>query len=62
MNPLWLLRMARWVRNPPKPWQFYTVLGVIALFAVMIGWELLFGWPEALTVNRPMRRLPLNAP
>lgn len=62
MNPIWLVRMARWVRNPPKPWQLYTILGVIGLFALLIGWELAFGWPEALKVNAPVRRPLLNAP
>ncbi len=62
MNPIWLVRMARWVRNPPKAWQFYTVLGIVAAAAVLVGIELLFGWPEALTVEPARRGGRLNAP
>lgn len=63
MNLLWLVRMARWVRHPPKPWQFYTVLGIVAVTLALIGWELAFGWPEALSVEPVNRRgLRLNAP
>lgn len=62
MNPMWLLRMVRWVRNPPKPWQFYTILGIALAAAAMVAIELTFGWPEALSVNPPVRRPALNAP
>lgn len=62
MNLMWLVRMARWARHPPKPWQFYTVLGIVLLAAALIAWELTFGWPEALTVDPVRRGWRLNAP
>lgn len=52
MNTTWLMRMARWVRNPPSPQRVKLVLGVIALCALIYGAELIWGWPEALTVDR----------
>ncbi len=52
MNPRWLLRMARWARNPPSPGRVKLVLAVVALCLLLLAIERLFGWPEALTVNR----------
>ena len=52
MTPVWLIRMARWARNPPSPARVKLVLGVIALCLVVFGIEWLFGWPEALTPQK----------
>lgn len=49
---IWLLRAARWVRHPPSPKMVKLVLGVTAAGLLIAGYEYLFGWPEALTVNR----------
>lgn len=49
MNPIWLLRMAKWVRRPPSARQVALVLGVVAACLAIAGFEFLFGWPEALT-------------
>lgn len=55
MNIMWLLRMARWARNPPGPARRRMLLVVIGLAVVIGGIEYLFGWPEALTLE-PQRR------
>ncbi len=48
----WLLRMSRWVRNPPGWRAFLWLLVVVGLCALLIGVEMIFGWPEALTPER----------
>jgi hypothetical protein len=55
MNLTWLLRMAKWARNPPSPRQVKLVLAVVALCFAIWGYELYFGWPEALRVNGKVR-------
>jgi hypothetical protein len=52
MNPMWLVRMARWARNPPSAGQVKLVFGVIALCLLIFGYEWLFGWPEALVPQK----------
>jgi hypothetical protein len=60
MNPIWFLRMAQWVRNPPSMARVLLVLGVIAACLLLVGFELLFGWPEWLTPDHvPRGRVPL---
>lgn len=49
---IWLMRAARWVRHPPSQKTVKLVLGVIAAGLLLAGYEHLFGWPEALTVDR----------
>jgi hypothetical protein len=51
MNPLWLVRMARWARNPPSPGRVKLVLAVVAGCFLLFGYEYFFGWPEALTLE-----------
>jgi hypothetical protein len=51
MNLNWLLRMAKWARHPPSPQRVKLVLAVIAICFALWGVELLWGWPDALTVN-----------
>ena len=56
MDPRWLLRMTRWVQNPPSWQRVVFVLSVVAVciaVAVAASWT---GWPDALTPN-DMRRL-----
>lgn len=43
MGPLWLVRAARWARRPPSKERVMIVLGVVALAALIIGGERLFG-------------------
>jgi hypothetical protein len=51
MNPMWFVRMSKWARNPP-PWgRVKLVVGVILLSLALYGVELLWGWPDWLTVN-----------
>ena len=59
MGPMWFVRMARWVRNPPSKAQVQLILGVIAIMVVVLGVEQLIGWPDWMTVNgAPARALP----
>lgn len=51
MNLIWLVRMSRWVRNPPSPQRVKLVLGIIALCLILIAIEHFWGWPEWLTTN-----------
>ncbi len=51
MNPIWFLRMAKWARRPPSTRTVLIWAGVIAICLGIVGFELLFGWPDALTLN-----------
>jgi len=55
---IWLMRMKRWVQNPPSPGRIKLVFGVIAICAAIAIYEHLYGWPEWLEVNRPIRGIP----
>jgi len=55
---IWLLRMIRWVQNPPSPRRIKFVFGVIALCIALVLYERFMGWPDWLTVNDRPRRLP----
>ena len=55
MNPIWLIRMARWARNPPSPGRVKLVLGVVALCFILFGIEQFWGWPDWLSVNGKAR-------
>jgi hypothetical protein len=52
MSPLWLLRAARWARNPPSSARVKLVLGVIAACLVLAAIEHFWGWPDSLTVSK----------
>ena len=56
MTPLWLLRMARWVRHPPSVQRLAIVAVVLALCLTLVGIEHVWGWPDWLRVNGRMRR------
>ena len=55
MNPLWLLRMARWARRPPPLQRVLIVAVVVVLSLGVAGAEWLWGWPDWLTVNGRVR-------
>ncbi len=55
MNLTWLMRMAKWARHPPSPRQVKFVLAIVAACFLIWGIELLWGWPEVLTVNGKAR-------
>jgi hypothetical protein len=52
VNPIWLMRMAKWARNPPSWARVKLVTGVIALCFAIYAIEYFWGWPEALTPQR----------
>lgn len=52
MNPMWLMRMAQWVRNPPSAGRVKLFLAVIGLCLLLYGIERMFGWPDWLTLER----------
>ena len=49
MNPIWFLRMAKWVRHPPSAARVKLVFAVVLFCLLLVGIEWLFGWPDALT-------------
>lgn len=51
LNPRHFMKMSRWVRNPPGEKRVKYIFGVILLCFLIAGFELLFGWPDALRVN-----------
>ena len=51
----WLIRMSQWARNPPPMWKVKLVVGVVLLCFAIFGFELIWGWPEVLTVNKRPR-------
>ena len=58
MNPLFFLRLARWVRHPPSPQKLLLIAAVVALCLALAGVEHFVGWPDWLTVNGKARHLP----
>ena len=55
MNPMWLMRAARWVRHPPPLSRVLLVGAVLALCVGLAGVEYLWGWPDWLTLERGRR-------
>jgi len=55
VNPIWLMRMARWVRRPPSWRRVILVLSVIAACFALFAIERFVGWPDWLTVNGRVR-------
>ena len=43
--------MSQWARHPPSWGRVKLVLGVVGLCLAVWGVELIWGWPEWLTVN-----------
>lgn len=58
MNPLWFIRMAQWVRNPPSWGRVVLVAAVVAACLALYAVERLGFWPDWLTTQgggRPLR-------
>ncbi len=55
MNPIWLLRMARWARRPPSMQRVILFAVVLVLCLAIAGAEWLWGWPDWLRVNGRIR-------
>ena len=56
MNPIWLVRMARWARHPPSPGRVKLVLGVVLACLLIWGLEQWLGSPWDFEPARaPMR-------
>lgn len=56
MNIVWLMRMKRWVQNPPSPRRVKAVFIIIAIAAAIYGIEYMGWWPEWATAERMNRR------
>ncbi len=56
MNTHWLLRAARWARNPPSAGRVKFVLAIIAVCIGLYAIERFVGWPEALTPDKSLQR------
>jgi hypothetical protein len=46
LNPIHLLRMAKWVRNPPSVRRVLLVFGTVAICLVIAGLEYLGVFPD----------------
>lgn len=46
MNFFWLMRMARWVRNPPSVRQVVIVLATVAIAVVIVILGATGHWPD----------------
>ncbi|MEF3047754.1 hypothetical protein [Pseudotabrizicola sp. L79] len=55
MNIGWLVRMARWARNPPSWGRVKFVAAIVLACFGLYAIEYFWGWPEALTVDRIRR-------
>ncbi|MFO7921933.1 hypothetical protein DZD18_14410 [Rhodobacteraceae bacterium W635] len=51
MNLFWLVRMRRWAQNPPSWRRVVLVVAVIVFCLALAALELVFGWPDWLTVT-----------
>ena len=51
----WMLRMAKWARNPPSAKMVKLVLGIIVVCAILYAVERFVGWPDFLTQERVRR-------
>lgn len=52
-NLIWLIRAARWARNPPSARMVKLVLAIIAIGLVLVGLEYAGLWPDWATMDRP---------
>lgn len=51
MNIMWLLRLARWARNPLGRDRRRMLLVVLGMTLVIGGIEYFLGWPETLSLE-----------
>lgn len=58
MQPIWFIRMAKWVRRPPSAARVKLVFAVIAIALVIVGIDKLGLWPEWAQMERRPFRLP----
>lgn len=56
MNPIWLMRMSKWARNPPSAKRVKLVFGAIILALLIVGIEWMGWWPDWATAERVPRR------
>ncbi|GLT10398.1 hypothetical protein ACFQFQ_09400 [Sulfitobacter porphyrae] len=56
MNPIWLLRMAKWAHHPPSVKRVILVFAVIALALLIAGIQWMGWWPDWATSERVPRR------
>ncbi|MCW8085731.1 hypothetical protein [Sabulicella glaciei] len=54
MDPLLRLsiQMARWLRHPPSRSHLLAMAAAAVLVVAVVAVERIWGWPEALTVDR----------
>ena len=56
---IWLMRAARWVRNPPSAAQVRLVVALVLVALAIVTIEWLGWWPDWATMDRgPGRVLP----
>lgn len=56
----WLLRAARWARNPPSAGRVKLVLAIVVACIALVLVERTIGWPDWLAVNsNPRGRIGL---
>lgn len=58
MNMIWLLRAAKWARNPPSAKRVKLVIAVIAIGLALLALEKLGWWPDWATQDQRPHRLP----
>ena len=58
MNMIWLLRAAKWARNPPSAKMVTLVITVIAVGLALLALEKLGWWPDWATQDQRPHRLP----
>lgn len=59
-NLTWLVRAARWVRNPPSARMVMLVFAIIAAGLVLLGLEMAGFWPEWAQIERPTHGIKLQ--
>lgn len=52
MNPRWFMRMAKWARHPPSAKRVRLVFAVVAICAALVIYEMLFGTPDWMQMER----------
>lgn len=58
MNMIWLLRAAKWARQPPSAKTVKMVLGIIAAGLALVALEKLGLWPDWATLDPRPPRVP----